>query len=294
VASFITGATGVGTGAHLHFGVLDAETGEYENPGKYEGFLLANGKPLASSFQMTSDFGPRHAPTAGASSNHRGRDYGTPEGTVISFPGSKYLRTWEDAHGGGVVNEYEFIDPSTKRRKIAKMLHGSKENLKNAKAGNAGAGSGGAGPTGAAAAARPGAGAIGSVANRDSTAPVMVPQYDVPQPKGVAPSKTLGAVGQQLINDIMAMDARGDDRDPFGSPDGASSSPEPSGQAPVGPAPSAQIVTKPNSRGALNGVMVGSAAQLERAGRPAPVGAGPVGAEEQIEANIRRARYIRV
>ncbi len=129
MARFITGNTGIGTGAHLDFRVQDVETGEWVHPSSYRGMLHVGGKPLASQFQLTSPHGPRSAPTAGASTFHRGEDWGTPEGTEVEVRGAQYVRTWEDNNGGGVVSDYEFTNPTNKRRMRMRLLHGSKANL---------------------------------------------------------------------------------------------------------------------------------------------------------------------
>ena len=79
MATFYTGATGRGTGPHLDFRVFDVEKGDYVNPTGFSDILQVGGKPLTEQFQMTSGFGPRQAPVAGASTYHLGLDYGTHE-----------------------------------------------------------------------------------------------------------------------------------------------------------------------------------------------------------------------
>ena len=80
MSMFYTGNTGVGTGPHLDFRVYDVTAGDYVNPSDFVDVLQVDGNPLSSQFQMTSGYGPRRAPTAGASTFHRGLDYATPEG----------------------------------------------------------------------------------------------------------------------------------------------------------------------------------------------------------------------
>ncbi|MDF0552191.1 M23 family metallopeptidase [Kamptonema sp. UHCC 0994] len=62
-------------------------------------------------YKVTSGFGPRVAPVAGASTYHYGVDVGTPVGTslyAIGTPGKKVkVRCWNDAKGGGLVASYE-------------------------------------------------------------------------------------------------------------------------------------------------------------------------------------------
>jgi hypothetical protein len=100
------GADFASTGPHLHFGVQD-EAGNYLNPAATRSFLLSrllvgkNKTPLysqkgsewVSAFPVTSSFGPRSAPTAGASSDHKGMDLGIPQGTQLAWsanPGDVY------------------------------------------------------------------------------------------------------------------------------------------------------------------------------------------------------------
>jgi hypothetical protein len=100
------GADFASTGPHLHFGVQDA-SGNYLNPEATRSFLLSrllvgkNKTPLYSqkgsdwvgAFPVTSGFGHRSAPTAGASSEHMGMDLGIPQGTQLAWsanPGDSY------------------------------------------------------------------------------------------------------------------------------------------------------------------------------------------------------------
>lgn len=84
------------TGPHLDVRVM--KNGEYVNP-EFARSLLQNlrvgGKPLYSqsgeswspAYPITSSFGPRSAPTAGASTFHRGVDFGVPEGVELEWTG---------------------------------------------------------------------------------------------------------------------------------------------------------------------------------------------------------------
>lgn len=86
------------TGPHLDVRVL--KDGEYLDP-KINRALLSNLKigktrtPLwqqkegnwISNFPVTSEFGPRTAPTAGASTMHLGQDYGIPANTPLTWEG---------------------------------------------------------------------------------------------------------------------------------------------------------------------------------------------------------------
>jgi hypothetical protein len=100
------GADFASTGPHLHFGVQDA-AGKYLNPETARSFLLSRllvgkdktplysqkGSEWVGAFPVTSKFGPRSAPTAGASSEHMGMDLGIPQGTQLAWsanPGDAY------------------------------------------------------------------------------------------------------------------------------------------------------------------------------------------------------------
>ncbi|MHB0976721.1 MAG: murein hydrolase activator EnvC family protein [Candidatus Aquicultorales bacterium] len=58
--------------------------------------------PAGSMADVTSEFGPRSSPTAGASSNHMGMDFGLPEGTPIVAANSGTVI--EAGYGGGYGN----------------------------------------------------------------------------------------------------------------------------------------------------------------------------------------------
>jgi murein DD-endopeptidase MepM/ murein hydrolase activator NlpD len=123
---FITGKTGIGTGPHLDMRVFNPSTGKYDNPTGYENYLVVGGVPIAKKYSVTSGYGPRYAPVPGASTFHKGVDYGTPEGTAVTVRGGSYLRTWWDEGGGGVVSSYRLPDG-----KELRLLHGSKQNLQS-------------------------------------------------------------------------------------------------------------------------------------------------------------------
>lgn len=125
MATFYTGATGVGTGPHLDFRVYDVSTGSYVNPSAFTDILQVNGRPLASQYKLTSGYGARKAPTAGASTFHRGLDFATPVGTPVTVVGGKYLTTFKDP-GGGVMSQYAFERGGRPYEAI--LLHGSEQN----------------------------------------------------------------------------------------------------------------------------------------------------------------------
>jgi murein DD-endopeptidase MepM/ murein hydrolase activator NlpD len=93
---FYTGASGVGTGAHLDFRVHDVAKGGYVDPTDFQDILMTGGKPLTGQFQVTSPYGTRSRPVAGASTFHQGIDYNTPTGTPVNVLGGKYLTTFDD------------------------------------------------------------------------------------------------------------------------------------------------------------------------------------------------------
>ena len=122
---FITGNTGIGTGAHLDMRVYDPQTGSYVDPTNYQDLLTVDGGiPIRRKFAMTSGYGPRRAPVPGASTFHNGLDFATPVGTAISVRGGRFLRSYWDNGGGGVVTSYRLPDGREMR-----LLHGSQQNM---------------------------------------------------------------------------------------------------------------------------------------------------------------------
>lgn len=114
------GSTGTSTGPHKHVYVKDLATGKYLDPATIRTPLLglrigekkipaliktAEGKidfNPAAGITLTSRYGPRSAPTAGASSFHQGEDWALPEGTPIYYEGGgKYV---PKANQGGFGN----------------------------------------------------------------------------------------------------------------------------------------------------------------------------------------------
>lgn len=66
---------------------------------------LANPAP---DFPVTSEFGPRDSPCAGCSSNHRGIDIGTPEGTPVQAAdgGQVVYAGWAEGYGNTVIIDH--------------------------------------------------------------------------------------------------------------------------------------------------------------------------------------------
>ena len=72
--------------------------------------------PVPASKRVTSDFGPRKSPTAGASSNHKGIDIGAPTGSdiIAVAPGKVIISRYSSSagyyitidHGGGLCSVY--------------------------------------------------------------------------------------------------------------------------------------------------------------------------------------------
>lgn len=125
MTTFYTGRTGIGTGPHLDFRVYDVGSQSYVDPTGFTDILQVGGKPLASQYRMTSGYGPRVAPTPGASTFHRGLDFATPEGTPVTVAGGRYLTTFSDP-SSGVTSQYAFTRGGKQYEAI--LLHGSGQN----------------------------------------------------------------------------------------------------------------------------------------------------------------------
>ena len=113
------GSTGISSGPHLHGYVKNLLTGEYENPeyhkSKYLGVRVGpnrvpkylqgkNGEITlnpAAGLTITSGFGPRNTGIPGASTNHRGVDFGGAEGTDIFVEGDVKFTPYKNAGGYG-------------------------------------------------------------------------------------------------------------------------------------------------------------------------------------------------
>jgi hypothetical protein len=101
-----TGATGIGTGAHLDVRWAD---GRPITAADADRFIRVAGK-LPSSYGVTSGYGPRRAPVPGASTFHRGVDFATPAGQPITLTGGARLTgamTEAQSGGGGIVGIIE-------------------------------------------------------------------------------------------------------------------------------------------------------------------------------------------
>jgi len=122
---FYTGASGLGTGAHLDFRVHDVAKGGYIDPTDFQDILMTGGQPLTGQFQVTSPYGTRSRPVAGASTFHQGIDYNTPTGTPVSIQGGKYLTTFNDDRGG-LISQYGFERDGKQYEAV--LLHGSDKN----------------------------------------------------------------------------------------------------------------------------------------------------------------------
>ena len=121
---YYTGNSGRSTGPHLDFRVFNPKSGNYEDPSKYTSYLTTDGGK-AFNFEITSGFGPRNAPTAGASTDHKGIDYATPVGTALTIDG-KHLSTWDDEGGGGRMSQYVIQTEDGPRELL--LLHGNENN----------------------------------------------------------------------------------------------------------------------------------------------------------------------
>lgn len=102
----ISGNSGTSTGAHLDIRLTG---GGRRLTAEELGRFKADGKDL-SAYKITSDFGLRKAPKAGASSDHRGIDYAMKTGTAITT--THAVEDVEVFHqkGGGWVSRVKFAD----------------------------------------------------------------------------------------------------------------------------------------------------------------------------------------
>lgn len=115
----ISGQSGIGTGPHLDVRYGGSMSGQKVS-NEHLARLQAGGKSL-SSYKISSNYGPRQAPTKGASSFHKGIDFSMPEGTPITTNVAvKDIKTWYDSKGGGYVSEVLFEDGVS-----LKLLHQS-------------------------------------------------------------------------------------------------------------------------------------------------------------------------
>ncbi|MDC4781817.1 tape measure protein [Acinetobacter baumannii] len=115
----VSGQSGIGTGPHLDVRYGGSMSGQKVS-NEHLARLQAGGKPLTS-YKISSNYGPRQAPTKGASSFHKGIDFSMPEGTPITTNVAvKDIKTWYDSKGGGYVSEVIFEDGVS-----LKLLHQS-------------------------------------------------------------------------------------------------------------------------------------------------------------------------
>lgn len=115
----ISGNSGIGTGAHLDVRYGGSRDGQKVSP-EHMARLQAGGKSL-SSYRVSSDYGQRKAPTAGASSFHKGIDFAMPVGTPITTKVAvKDVKTAYDSKGGGYYSTVTFEDGV-----VLKLLHQS-------------------------------------------------------------------------------------------------------------------------------------------------------------------------
>jgi len=99
--TFITGATGLGTGPHADFRVWDKALGKYIDPTPFMSRLSVNGAPVAEQYRMTSPYGMRTHPVTGEYKMHFGIDYATPVGTTVDVD-ANFLETIRDPTAGNM------------------------------------------------------------------------------------------------------------------------------------------------------------------------------------------------
>ncbi|WP_252719198.1 tape measure protein [Acinetobacter haemolyticus] len=113
----ISGNSGIGTGAHLDVRYGGSRDGQKVSREHLER-LQAGGKPLTQ-YRVSSGYGPRKAPTKGASSFHKGIDFAMPVGTPITTNVAvKDVKTAYDSKGGGYYSTVTFEDGV-----VLKLLH---------------------------------------------------------------------------------------------------------------------------------------------------------------------------
>jgi murein DD-endopeptidase MepM/ murein hydrolase activator NlpD len=124
------GSTGTSTGPHKHVYVKELATGKYLDPATIRTPLLglrigekktpaliktSDGRiefNPAAGITLTSRYGPRNAPTSGASTFHQGEDWALPEGTPIYYEGGgKYI---PKTNQGGFGNLATFLTGDNK------------------------------------------------------------------------------------------------------------------------------------------------------------------------------------
>lgn len=114
-ASFVARTGTGGTGPHLD---VRYASGQPISPKELDPYLSIGGK-RPSELPLTSAYGPRQAPTAGASSFHQGIDLGVAAGTPIyATGGAKLLRSLGDTGAGGYTVEVDIPGKG-----IARLLH---------------------------------------------------------------------------------------------------------------------------------------------------------------------------
>jgi hypothetical protein len=137
MAIFWTGASGVGSGPHLDARIWDPRRKAYldlsnkENRG-YLNLLRAGEKgekQVLGNFPLTSDYGPRNTGIPGASTFHKGVDFGTPEGTPITVQGGQWKEYRYDKGGGGHMGIFGFKGRNGEDLEMV-LLHGQDRNAK--------------------------------------------------------------------------------------------------------------------------------------------------------------------
>lgn len=105
----ITGNSGRGSGAHLD---IRKREGDRRLTDEELNRFQVNGRPLTS-YQITSEYGPRRAPVPGASTMHNGIDFGIGVGGRITTTvpiRSVNIREPSETGGGGYVTDVVFED----------------------------------------------------------------------------------------------------------------------------------------------------------------------------------------